>query len=563
MNKGSIPSLRVAELISKRNVLKLTLIALSYFLAHQIAFLFPDTARIVMAVWPAGGIGLASLLLSPRRLWPLILAVLFVSGMSADLLANRGLFLSAGFMTANILESLGCAWIIGGWREEKIRFDKTKDIVALILAAIGVNACTSFIGAGTALLNSSGMSFWGFWRTWWVADGLGILIFAPFFVTWAISLKFLLKNIRLLALLEVAVFLLFWCILALMAFTRGSVFSRWGFGPYMLIPPVVWIGLRFDQRTVTTGLVILACIIFFGHSVKIDSPLWVNDSLADLLLDQIFLGVIASTGMLFSASFCERKRLQKELSSLNTQLEGLVAERTAELVHVSRVAVMGQITAAFAHELNQPLGAILNSAATLEMNLSREIPDCEEARKDLSDIVEADQRAAAVIRKIRSLTKKDGPRAVLPLDMNRLVRQTVALLRKDPFFQSLEFLWDLQDGLPLVSGDPVQLQQVFLNLIVNAAEAVSGSALRQLTVRSSGSGPSVMMSFTDTGPGIDDSKIEEYARPFYTTKKEGLGMGLFVSRLIVQGHGGELRIGNVPGAGARFVVSLPGRKETG
>ena len=148
-----------------RDYLKVVPFAVVYLLAHHLAFYFPDTENILMAIWPAGGIGLAALLLIPRRLWPITIAALFIAGNAANLSIGRPLFNSLGFMTANVLESFGCAWLIIRICGDKVRFKRIREIVALFLAAIFINAATACIGAWTA--SSAGIeSFWTFWRTW-------------------------------------------------------------------------------------------------------------------------------------------------------------------------------------------------------------------------------------------------------------------------------------------------------------------------------------------------------------------------------------------------------------
>ena len=146
--------------------LRLGALAAAYFLAHRIAFLFPDAERVLMAVWPAGGIGLAVLLLRPRREWLAILSVLFAAGNLANLTSGRQPLASLGFMTANVLESLACAWMILRWCGPRVRFERVRDIMALLAAATLANASTAFIGAATAVLVVHA-AFWDFYWTWW------------------------------------------------------------------------------------------------------------------------------------------------------------------------------------------------------------------------------------------------------------------------------------------------------------------------------------------------------------------------------------------------------------
>jgi PAS domain S-box-containing protein len=311
MNTGNHTVQRFpARLTFGQNVLRVALVALAYFVAHQIAFLFPDAEQVLMAVWPAGGIGLASLLLSPRRLWPWILVGIFLAGNSANLLAGRPLVNSVGFMTANVLESLACAWLITAWSGESVRFSRVREVVALICAATVVNACTSLIGAGTAAL--AGVSpFWIFWRTWWIADGLGILVVAPLIVAWSTFPDLSLRG-RWTRALESGLFMALWCGAVWLTFHAPTTHDLFSPQPYILIALLGWAALRLGQRGVTVAIAVLAVIAVTSSAVRIGPLLWGGDSLTDrLLLAQMFLACTAATGFLLAASYAESKSAEQ------------------------------------------------------------------------------------------------------------------------------------------------------------------------------------------------------------------------------------------------------------
>jgi two-component system sensor kinase FixL len=243
-----------------------------------------------------------------------------------------------------------------------------------------------------------------------------------------------------------------------------------------------------------------------------------------------------------------------------TELE-LQAQRMA-LAHVARVAIVGELFASLAHELNQPLTAILaNAQASLRL-MSREPPDLAEVRAALDDIVEADHRAAEVIRRTRALVKKEEVPAFATLELGELIRDVVRLVRNDAMLHDVRVSLELQSDSPPVRGDRVQLQQVLLNIILNAFDAMKARApgTRHLTVRMERNDGTLRVAVSDCGPGIDADEIRRIFEPFYTTKREGLGMGLPICRSIVESHGGRLWAQNNPDGGATFYFTVPVEK---
>jgi two-component system sensor kinase FixL len=245
------------------------------------------------------------------------------------------------------------------------------------------------------------------------------------------------------------------------------------------------------------------------------------------------------------------------LERAHAELE--VARLRQELAHIGRVSALGELTASLAHELNQPLTAILNNAHVAQQLLEAEVPDVEALRDIVADILADDQRAAKVISRLRALLKKGELDHVL-LDLNEIVRDVAELVRSDMVFRHVPMTLDLDPGLPQVRGDRVQLQQVILNLVLNSLEAMSEPDARDhvLGIRTSRAGPTaVSVAIRDSGAGIDMADVDRMFQPLYTTKTEGLGMGLAIARTIVDAHGGELRASNNPEGGATFEFSLP------
>ncbi len=230
-----------------------------------------------------------------------------------------------------------------------------------------------------------------------------------------------------------------------------------------------------------------------------------------------------------------------------------------EIAHVGRVSMMGQLASALAHEINQPLGAILRNAEAAELFLQDQSPDLEEIRAILTDIRKDDQRAGNVIDRMRGLLKRQdlNKRAV---DVAELVGEVAALVRSDAAARHIKLELGVADNLPPVFGDLVHLQQVLLNLIVNGMDALDESNRedRRVSVIATPDGSkTVEIAVSDSGPGIPADKLAHIFDPFFTTKANGMGMGLPISHTIIAAHGGRLWAENKDEGGASFRFTLP------
>ncbi|NLS03390.1 PAS domain S-box protein [Rhizobium sp. P32RR-XVIII] len=248
----------------------------------------------------------------------------------------------------------------------------------------------------------------------------------------------------------------------------------------------------------------------------------------------------------------ERKRAEEALQKAQT-----------ELAHVARVTTMGALTSSIAHEVNQPLGAIVTNANAALRWLAGRPPDIDEARATLGRIVRDGHRAADVIGGVRALLKKTAVVAA-PLDLNKLIQDTATLVQGELRRHRILLRTELAPDLPPVAGDRVQLQQVILNLMMNGIEAMSEVTDRPrellMIARSEASG-AVLVAVKDAGTGLDTQSAEQLFEPFYTTKADGLGMGLAICRLIVEAHGGRLWASANEPRGAVFQFTLPTTQE--
>jgi len=300
-------------------------------------------------------------------------------------------------------------------------------------------------------------------------------------------------------------------------FPRGPIAARAGLHACFAFP-------------ILLGADVLGVIEFFSHEIR--QP------------DQELLDMMATLGSQIG-QFIERKRAEE-------------AFRTAqmELAHVTRVATLGEMTASIAHEINQPLGALVNNAGACLGWLDAE--NLEEARNSVALMMDDAQRASEIITRIRSLAKKAPPQKD-SLEINQTIREVIALAQSEVQRNHIALETQLSDDVPLVFADRIQLQQVMLNLMMNAIEAmIQVTGPRELLI-SSGADDSkgVVVVVRDSGPGLDSKSLERLFEPFYTTKPQGMGMGLAICRSIIEAHGGRLWATTNAPHGAVFQFTLP------
>jgi C4-dicarboxylate-specific signal transduction histidine kinase len=255
--------------------------------------------------------------------------------------------------------------------------------------------------------------------------------------------------------------------------------------------------------------------------------------------------------LVVSEDITERKRAEEALR-----------EMQAQLAHANRIETIGQLAASIAHEVNQPIAATVANAQAALRWLDRPAPDLDEARQALDRIVGNGLRAGAVVAGIRNLIRKT-PRRNDRVEIHAVIGEVLPLACSEATRNGISVQVDFAEDLPVIQGDRVELQQVILNLIVNAVEAMSeGEGPRKLRI---GAGRTetndVLVSVSDSGPGLAPATLENLFKPFYTTKPNGVGLGLSICRSIVEAHGGRLWASANPSGGAVFQFTLPARAD--
>ncbi len=284
-----------------------------------------------------------------------------------------------------------------------------------------------------------------------------------------------------------------------------------------------------------------------------------------------WLGLFANQAAVAIANaraFEEVERLRCQLQRENDYLQEQIAERKqaeeelrqaqADLIHANRVSSMGELTASLAHEVNQPIAAAITDANTCLRWLSRDQPDLEEARAAASRIVQDGRRAVEIVNRVRLLFQKGTLQREL-VDLNETIREMMLLLHSEATKFAVLVRTELAADLPQVMGDRVQLQQVLMNLMMNSIDAMKDvDGTRELTIQSQrGENAQVLISVSDTGVGLPPQQADKIFDAFFTTKTQGTGMGLRISRSIVESHAGRLWAADNSPRGARFCFTLP------
>jgi signal transduction histidine kinase len=284
-----------------------------------------------------------------------------------------------------------------------------------------------------------------------------------------------------------------------------------------------------------------------GSEIRFRKPgLWENYGWQSISVAAAFLIQTALISILLHE---RKKRSDAELEARH---------RMTELAHANRQATAGELSSSIAHELNQPLGTILTNAETAELILNSPSPDLSEVREILADIRRDDLRASEVIHRMRSFLKRK-PFETKDIDLNDTMREVFDFLSVQAYARSIALYLQPSPEILHVKGDPVQLQQVILNLMVNSMDAMASMPYGRTVVgRTEMNGrSSAVLSISDSGPGIPPDRIDEIFEPFFTTKQQGMGIGLSIARTIVQAHKGRIWAENVAGGGAVFRLSLP------
>jgi len=528
------------------------LVAVGYYLAARIGFAFTLQPYPISTLWPPNALLLAALLLAPPRAWWWLLAAALPAHLLVELQSGVPVVMVLGWYISNCSEALIGAGLVRAFVPWPLRLDSLRNAgIFLFGGALAGPLVSSFLDAAlVSLIGWGERGYWDLVGTRIFSNTLAALTVAPLILTLASIEIPRLRAARTVRFAEAA------ALFAGLAATCLVVFDLPQFSNhtapalfYAPLPFLVWAALRFGPAGTASAIAVMVVATIFG-TVNGLGPFAGSTPQETAREMQLFLSAVAVPMLLLAVVLHDRARVELD-----------AREQRLQLTHLSRVAMLGELSGGIAHELNQPLTAILSNAQAAQHLIANKSADPEILVEILRDIIAADQRAGEVIRRLRTLFKR-GETQFQPLDVNELVHEVLGIVHGDLVTRSVEIVPELAATLTRIHGDRVELEQVMLNLVINACDAMAGIApeQRRLTVRTRKvdvEDGAVQISFSDCGPGFTPDQYAKLFEPFYTTKPRGLGLGLSISRAIIRAHHGRLWGSSTPGKGASFHMVLP------
>jgi PAS domain S-box-containing protein len=659
----------------RRAFISAALVFAGYFCGAKIGFALTFQPHPISVLWPPNSILLAALLLTPRRIWWVLLLAALPAHWLVQLQSNVPPVMILCWFVSNCVEALIGAAAVRVFIPRPIRFDQMRKVkIFCLFGALLGPFLSSFLDSAFVIWNHWGNS--GYWELWWVrfsSNVLAALTIAPMIIS-AGTIDFSAwKKVSRARWVEGIALLVTLVAISLILFNKLTAGANLAF-LYLPMPCLLWAAVRFKFRGVTAAVAVVAFLAIWGAAHG-RGPFTENSSEANALSVQLFL-IFMSLPLLFLAALIEERdngvkalrereeRINLAAESANlalwtvdfergeswmsekgralhhftpdekvtrelflsrvhpedrlkvaeiiadaqysvqsfeaeyrlllpdgetrwhiargrylrnergqiSELIGIAIDVTAqirtdldlrlqreEMARLSRVALMGELTASLAHELNQPLTAIASNAAAGKRFLAKGSSelDLEMIEEILGDVFADARRAGQIIHSIHQLVRKreEDRRS---LNLNEVIRDVLRLLHSDLLGRSTTVKTDLAPSLAPVSADPVHVQQVLLNLIMNSVEAMQHTPVPQrwMMISTAANNGSVQVSVRDHGVGLPKEDPDKIFSHFFSTKPNGMGMGLTIVRSIVEAHGGELGAENVEG-GARFFFSLP------
>lgn len=530
-------------------------VAAGYFLGSVLGLSLPFPSTQISAIWPPNAILLATLLVVPRRRWWIYLLAVLPAHLLAQGLMGIPFTVMLINFAGNVGEALLGALAVLHLAEKPVRFDRLRTMgLILFFGGLVAPALVSFAVGELFVLTHASAEPWLAWRLRLLTNMLAVSTLVPPIVLAATRDPARQPVLPPGRRVEGAALLAGLLAVGTAVFVLPEVGA--GQVPALLYAPLpflLWAAVRFGLPGVCLSVLTLGAMSMWGV-MRGRGPFAADLPIENATALILFLNVVCAPLLLLAALLeehavtdAERRRAEQE-----------AREQRRELAHLTRVATIGELSGALAHELNQPLTAILSNAQAAQRLLAREPVNLPEIRDALQDIAAEDLRAGAVIQRLRAMLRKDS-KELEPLDLSEIAWEVLILAHGDLITRNVSVATRLAPGLPNVRGDRVQLQQVLLNLVLNACEAMSATAPgeRRLTLTAAHEAEGVHLSIEDHGAGIPPGAMDLIFEPFYTTKAHGLGLGLAISRSLLAEHGGRLWATAGERGGATFHVLLP------
>ena len=657
-----------------RPFLAALLVFAAYYFGAKIGFALTFQPHPVSVLWPPNSILLAALLLTPRRIWWVVLLAAFPAHLLAELQSHVPSTMVFCWFISNSCEALIGAGCVRYLIECPVRFDRLRNVgIFCFFAAFLGPFLSSFLDATFVVINHWGQGgYWEIWRLRFTSNVLAALTLAPLIVTWTAEGIAWLGKIRRQRFLEASLLLLGLLSVDTIVFYKLAPTAETTL-LYLPLPFLIWAAVRFGSRGASAAVCTLTFLAIWsaGHGY---GPFFAKSAEENALSIQMFLIVMSVPLMLLAALIEERAKTETALRgreerislaaesadlafwTINferneswmsdngrtifgfapdeplsrelflsrvhpedriamdeaieraraasqtfeveyrllrpdgvirwlisrgrylrddqgevSELIGVAIDVTAQfkanlqlrlqreqMAHMSRVSSMGELTASLAHELNQPLSAIVSNAAAGRRFLAQGSNDLKVFEELLADVAADARRAGDIIHGIRDFVRKrEGTRRLV--NLNEIIREVLRLLHSDLLGRATSVETQLTPNLPMVDADPVNVQQVLLNLLMNSLEAMQlkPAAKRRILISTRREADSsVVTSVRDYGGGLPEEDMDKVFTHFYSTKPNGMGMGLTIVRSIIEAHGGKLWAENVD-EGARFFFTLP------
>ena len=527
-------------------------LAIAYFLAARLSLVLLTKPDGVAVFWPAAGVSAGVLISLGSGARLPVVAGTMAATIAANLLGDRGIWSAVIFALCNAGEAVIVAALIESYFGSSFSLDKLRNVVGLVAATIIGTAISGIGGAlGFELFHSSPSSILTIWHHWFTSDALGIITVAPLLIGLASAARDpplrseVFEGAAVLVILAIASGLIVLLPRELWVAVVPTA---------LLFPLLFWVTARCRPVFAAAAAFIVALTVVstttFGIGILGDLSL---PSTQRILCAQAGLLTAALCALVLAALFAERKANEAKLAHSNIMLE---RERDYKLMNVQAA------TATMAHEVKQPLAIISLKGEAAQQLLEHPKPDLGKVRSALVSIVANSHRASQILNSTRALFAKTD-QGHEPVDVNKIALQVLRLLREQLNAHGVMIEVELASNLPLVMGHKGQLQEVIINLLQNAIEAMNGikDGRRTVQLRTKHHGDdAIVVEVKDSGPGIDPADLNSVFDAFFTKKSHGVGLGLAICRMIIERHGGLLSASSDGTNGALFQFVLPTRE---